>query len=90
MSSHDIGFLLTNVYMKTARRQGEQLDLDMAIECYMEELKQYPADIVYDALTRWPKISDWWPTWKGLADIMDWRVRTRRLKLAALVEAETV
>ena len=90
MPTEQIGALIEKVYMKTARRQGEQLDLNKAIKCYMEELETYPADIVHHALTEWPKISKWWPTWFDLAEIMDWRTNTRRLKLAALQEAADV
>ena len=73
---------LGKLRIKTAAKDGD--DLEARIAVYAEELGEYPADIVLDALNRWPKMSRWFPTWHELMDIIEWRANKRKWTLEAL------
>jgi hypothetical protein len=48
---------------------------------FTERLRQFPADIVLDALKNWPARSDgqWWPTWHDLHKIIEPQATARRM-----------
>lgn len=80
--------MISSMYVETARPKGEQIDLELAITVYFDRLSKYPADIVHDALASWPEQSKWWPTWKDLFDLMDWRYRQRVIIRNALLNPQ--
>ncbi|HBY69896.1 MAG TPA: hypothetical protein DEG69_20415, partial [Flavobacteriaceae bacterium] len=60
-SSEDLTKLLAKLFVKTKRKADDQISQDLMFAAYVEELIEYPADIVFAVLTSWPKQSMWWP-----------------------------
>lgn len=76
---------LTRLAMLTkSRDRGD--DTELIVECYIEELRRYPADIAVSVLREWPrrKHGTWWPSWHELQRVLEWRVGPRRAMLAAV------
>lgn len=76
--------MIKKLYVQTARRNGDQMDLNLTVGVYIENLSEYPADVVYHVLKQWPKQSKWWPTWYELAEMLEFWVTPRRVLLEAL------
>ncbi len=61
-------------------------DRKLRVAAYLEKLGAYPGETVLWALQKWPETEDgdWWPSWKKLHEMLEYRVGERRLMLEAL------
>jgi hypothetical protein len=84
LDEQDILIELGKLRVKVARRAEEGADMQLLLEAYTEELRDYPADIVLEVLRLWPSLSKWWPALEELKQPLGWRVRQRTGFLAAL------
>jgi hypothetical protein len=75
---------LAKLRTKVGRRAEEGSDMELLFEAYVEDLREYPADIVLEVLRTWPNLSKWWPALEELKQPIGWRVRQRAGFLAAL------
>lgn len=68
----------------TASRQREGMDLDVMAQALMDELMEFPPDVVKTALRNWARREKWWPT---LAEIREDCLRLCRIRrsLAAVM-----
>ena len=81
--SHDqITKLLAKMFVKTKRRADDQLSQDLMFAAYLEELVEWPADLVVEVLTAWPRQSMWWPSWHELYEELSWRDKRSKMKAA--------
>ena len=67
-------------------RKEDDVDVEIRVAAYVERLAPYPGEAVIWALKKWPETKDgtFWPAWKGLFDLLEYRVGERRLMLEAL------
>jgi hypothetical protein len=70
--------------MSRSAKADDQFDLTARL--YADELKDYPADIVMDALRHVARADKWWPSWAELLEIVERRARPRRALMKALNE----
>jgi len=84
MRADKLAALISRLYVRTARKRGEQIELDLAIDTYLGDLSKYPADIVHDAVEGWPETNKFWPTWCDLFESIGWRTEQREVILKAL------
>ena len=79
---------LTKLNAKTKIKKEDEVDLEIRVAAYVEELAQYPGEAVIWALRRWSETKDgtFWPAWKGLYELLEARVAERMLMLEALWE----
>ena len=77
---------LTRLKLKTMARNMTTEELSLQLAVYVDELSEYPADIVVKVLRDWPRNSKWWPTWHELDIELRWRTNRRQYKLDALIK----
>lgn len=70
-----------------ARRNAGDDDAELTLACYVERLREYPADLVLATIADWPNRSQWWPTWFELRERLEPKVRCR---LRWLEDVETL
>jgi hypothetical protein len=75
---------LVKMRVKVGQRAQGDMDTQLQLQAYVEELSEYPADIVLETLRLWPKMSKWWPAWEELKKPLDLRTRQRAGFLSAL------
>lgn len=77
---------LTTLNALTKRRKDDQGDLQLMVAAYVEKLAPYPGEAIIHVLRKWPETTDgtWWPGWKELYEMLEYRVGERRLMLEAL------
>jgi hypothetical protein len=69
---------------RTIRRAEDQMDMMLTIAVFSEDVANYPADVVIDGCRSWASQNKYFPSWSELKDMLDWRVRKRRLMREAL------
>lgn len=82
----DRGLLAALVRLRSATmsRTADTTETELALETLADELAPYPADIVLDVLTEWPRRSRWWPTIADLLPLLQRELRPRQALLRAL------
>lgn len=70
--------------LRTKARADDQADLEARVALMIDDLADYPADVVIDGCRAWAKQNTWFPSWKELTDYLDFRVKKRRKMLEAL------
>lgn len=68
----------------TKARAETAEDMQMIVAAFLDEIRDYPADVVVNACRRWARAEKWWPSWAELKDMLDFRMRRRRALLDAL------
>ena len=84
LHDQDLARELCRLRTMLAVRAETELDWQFKLHSYMEELEEYPADIVVQVLRYWGRNEKWWPTWAELHDLLERRVRTRLACIHAL------
>ena len=87
MDQDSLAFELTRLRNDTACRKGQGSDDTGAIVSLAKDLKDYPADIVLEALRYWRRAEKWWPTLSELLLIIEPRCTRRRAVVTALEKA---
>lgn len=64
-------------------RAEDATTIELVLEAYIDQLRDYPAAVVVDVLRTWPRLSPWWPAWEELQTLLDRRTRP----YAALLQA---
>lgn len=82
LPANEITKLLAKMFVKTKRKADDQLSQDLMFAAYREELSEWPADLVVEVLTAWPRQSMWWPSWHELALELSWRDKRSKMKAA--------
>ena len=67
LSNSEVVGLLQKLRLKVSHRTTDQSDAGAILAVYAEDLRQYPADIVREVLTKYPETNIWWPSWSELA-----------------------
>lgn len=67
----------------TKRSAKDEAMADVQLRAYTENLRNYPADIVWQVLSTW-RATTFWPAWAELANALDRATAPRRAWLAAL------
>lgn len=78
---------LARLKVTTKARAEAAEDLALTMAAYAEYLREYPADVVRDALRWWARNEKWWPAWAELKDLLERRVKRRRALAEALRRA---
>jgi hypothetical protein len=68
----------------TIRKAEEGSDWQITLENWLDELRNYPADIVLWAVHFWRRNERFWPTWCEFKQLLDRRVAQRRACMDAL------
>lgn len=68
----------------TKSRAEAAEDTEFMVAAFLDELCQYPADIVRDICRTWTRIEKFFPAWTDLREMADRRVRKRRKLLEAV------
>ena len=74
--------LLAKLFVKTKRKADDQMSQDLMFAAYHEELIQWPADIVEEVLSAWPRRSMWWPSWHELYKELLWKDKRSKMRKA--------
>ena len=82
LPANEITKLLAKMFVKTKRKADDQLSQDLMFAAYIEELVEWPADLVVEVLTKWPRQSMWWPSWHELYEELSWRDKRSKMKAA--------
>ena len=82
LPANEITKLLAKMFVKTKRKADDQLSQDLMFAAYREELSEWPADLVVEVLTKWPRQSMWWPSWHELFEELSWRDKRSKMKAA--------
>lgn len=75
---------VTRLCMMSVRRNEDELDVTMKIAAFIEELSDYPFDVVKNVCRDWPRKSKWQPTLFELRTECENRVIVRRALLEAV------
>lgn len=86
LRADDILRELTRLMVNSAKRQGEDIDTQIILETWLDDLSDYPADIVLWAFGFWRRNEKFWPTWCEFKALLDRRVEQRRAIMSALEE----
>lgn len=70
-----------------SRAEGDD-DTKARLVVMADELANYPADVVLDALRYWARTEKFFPAWAELRDLLDRRVQRRKRLRAALQDFE--
>lgn len=68
----------------TIRKAEEGADWQVTLENWLDELRNYPADIVLWAIGFWRRNERFWPTWSEFKQLLDRRVAQRVACMDAL------
>lgn len=68
----------------TIRKAEEGADWQVTLENWLDELRNYPADIVLWAIGFWRRNERFWPTWSEFKQLLDRRVAQRFACMDAL------
>ena len=79
--------MLARVRKSTTARNEDRDDLDFSNEIYLEELSEFPEDVVEAACRYWCHHEKWWPSVMELRDQCRRRVRWRSVTRDALARA---
>lgn len=93
MPAKDIAAALAKLRALTKTRAEAAIDMEIAVAAYADELRQYPADVVRETLTEWPRRTNgqWWPSWHELDRILTTKADYRRaMKTAIELQAREV
>ena len=82
LPTNEITKLLAKMFVKTKRKADDQLSQDLMFAAYREELSEWPADLVVEVLTKWPRQCMWWPSWHELFEELSWRDKRSKMKAA--------
>lgn len=83
-ADRDLLPIIGRLAVKCGRRVNDPRTEQFTLEVYMEDLRQYPADIAAAALMFWPSVSKWWPDWCELERLLDKLMVERRADVEAL------
>lgn len=84
LREHDLALELCRLRTLLAVRAETDEDWQFKLDTYMDELAEYPADIVVQVLRYWSRNEKWWPTWAELHDLLQRRARSRLACISAL------
>lgn len=62
---------INKLKVRCRMRAEQQEDMQMLIACMLDDLSEYPADVVVDVLKAWPRRSPWWPSWNELYEQLE-------------------
>lgn len=80
---------VTRLCMMSARRNEDELDVTMKIAAFIEELSEYPFDVVKSVCREWPRKSKWQPSLFELRTECESRMIVRRALLEAVRQPYT-
>lgn len=66
------------VRLSMVAKQRNPDSADLMLEEYGRRLREYPKDVVVDALRYWPDGNTFFPSWNELHEELEWRVSKRR------------
>ncbi|MGI9484983.1 MAG: hypothetical protein ACR2RF_03690 [Geminicoccaceae bacterium] len=69
---------INKLKVRCKMRAEQQEDMQMLIACLLDDLSEYPADVVVDVLKAWPRRSPWWPSWNELYEQLERKSAPRR------------
>lgn len=69
---------INKLKVRCKMRSEQQEDMQMLIACLLDDLSEYPADVVVDVLKAWPRRSPWWPSWNELYEQLERKSAPRR------------
>lgn len=75
---------LARIRALTAHRAQGDADLRASAAAYIGELAKFPRDVVEGVADRWPRISQWWPSWYEIQVQIDRAMAPRRAIWRAL------
>ena len=81
---------VTRLCMMSVRRNEDELDVTMKIAAFIEELSEYPFDVVKNVCRDWPRKSKWQPSLFELRTECENRVIVRRALLEAVKRPYTI
>lgn len=84
MEDADLARALLRLREMTIRKAEEGSDWQFTMDCWLDELQHYPADIVLWAIDFWKKCERFWPSWAEFKALLDRRVSQRRACMDAL------
>lgn len=76
---------LTACLSVTKSRSRDGLDLKLMVAKFVDELLEFPADIVQTALKGWAREEVFWPSLAEIRKACVWRVERRRRLLESLI-----
>lgn len=69
---------IARLAVKCGRRKEDDRSADFSLAVFIEDLREYPADLVVAALRYWPTCSKWWPDWADLHGVLEELMVERR------------
>lgn len=78
--AHELATLRT----RTAATKTSDGEMDMLLDSLVDDLADYPADLVLSAIRDWRRASKWWPKMSELLEHIEPEVARRRSIMAAL------
>lgn len=69
---------INKLKVRCKMRAEQQEDLEIIIACMIDDLSEYPADVVMGVLKEWPRLSPWWPSWNELYERLERKASPRR------------
>jgi hypothetical protein len=89
MDERDLAVELYRLRQKTIRRNEQELDWQVALDVWLDELAVYPADIVLWALRFWGRNERFFPIGNDLQRLIEPKVTERRVLMEALEKLAT-
>ena len=87
MSPSELGRELTKLAAKTKRRDNGDIDTSIVVAAYVEDLIEYPADVVNYVLKKAAKENVFFPAWAELYEDLEFWGRDR-IRLYEAVKAK--
>jgi hypothetical protein len=84
MARTDLAYLLGRLRLSVVKKHDEEFDWKTILDVWLDDLSQYPADIVVWALGYWHRNEKWWPIWCEFLPLLERRTEQRKAVMDAL------
>lgn len=80
LRKHDIAAALAKLRALTKARAESEMDMEITVAAYVDELSNFPADTVRETLEQWPRnpAGMWWPSWHELQETLEQKAGYRK------------
>ena len=75
---------VTALRLRTTAKPEHSNDIAAMVALYVDDMADYPEDVVIEACRSLARSNKWFPAWAELYEALEWRVRKRRLMLKAM------